>query len=130
MRIARRELLAGAAATATALFAPATVKGEDSKNMYGLIGKIISARNRRDDPIAILQESSAHMPGCFSYVIAKDVADVNTIWVTEVWDSEANHQASLSLPAVNDAIGRAKPIIAGFSKVAVTNPVAGVDPAK
>jgi quinol monooxygenase YgiN len=123
--------LAGAAASATAhLVAPATAEGEEDKHMYGLIGKIISAPNRRDDLIAILQESSAHMPGCFSYVIAKDVADANTIWVTEVWDSEANHQASLSLPAVKDAIGRAKPILAGFSEIAVTNPVAGVDPAK
>lgn len=95
--------------------------------MYGLISKVVSIANRRDDLIAILQASSAHMPGCLSYVIAKDLADENSIWVTEVWDSEASHQASLSLPAVKDAIDRAKPLIGGFSRVAVTNPVAGVE---
>lgn len=95
--------------------------------MYGLISKVVSIANRRDDLIAILQASSTHMPGCLSYVIAKDLADENSIWVTEVWDSEASHQASLSLPAVKDAIDRAKPLIGGFSRVAVTNPVAGVE---
>lgn len=94
--------------------------------MYGLISKVLSAPNRRDDLIAILQESSAHMPGCLSYVIAKDLADENSIWVTEVWDSEATHAASLSLPAVKDAINRAKPMMGGFSRIAITNPIAGV----
>ena len=98
--------------------------------MYGLISKIVSVPNRRDDLVAILQVSTAHMPGCISYVLATDLADENAIWVTEVWDSEANHQASLSLPAVKDAIGRARPMISGFSRIAATNPVGRVESAK
>jgi quinol monooxygenase YgiN len=102
--------------------------GREKERMYGLINKIVSAPNRRDNLIAILKESSNDMPGCLSYVIAEDATDENGIWVTEVWDSEASHQASLSLPAVRNAIGRAKPLIAGFNKTAVTKPVAGVPP--
>lgn len=94
--------------------------------MYGLINKIISAPNRREDLIAILKESSNNMPGCVSYVIAEDAADGNGIWVTEIWESEASHQASLSLPAVKEAIGKAKPLIAGFNKTAVTRPVVAI----
>ncbi len=94
--------------------------------MYGLINKIVAAPNRRGELISILKASSIDMSGCISYVIAEDAADENGIWVTEIWDSEASHQASLSLPAVRDAIGRAKPLIAGFNKTAVTRPVAGV----
>src|SRR4051794_1626171 len=78
--------------------------------MYGLISKIVAAPNRRGDLITILKESSREMPGCLSYVIAEDAADENGVWVTEIWDSEASHQTSLSLPAVKDAIGRAKPL--------------------
>jgi quinol monooxygenase YgiN len=96
--------------------------------MYGLIAKLVSVPNRREDLIAILKESTIRMPGCFSYGIAKDLADENTIWVTEVWDSMADHDSSLSLPAVKEAIDRAKPLIAGFSRVAATSPVAGVEP--
>jgi quinol monooxygenase YgiN len=36
--------------------------------------------------------------GCFSYIVAKDSADENVIWVTEAWESVTSHDASLSLP--------------------------------
>ena len=49
----------------------------------------------------------------------------NTIWVTEVWDSMASHDASLSLPAVKNAIPRGKALVSSFEKIAVTNPVWG-----
>ncbi len=94
--------------------------------MYGLIAKLTAVAGRRDDLIQILRGSAADMPGCLSYVVAKDAADENTIWVTEVWDSEASHDASLTLPAVKNAIPRAKPVIAGFEKIAVTTPMWGV----
>jgi quinol monooxygenase YgiN len=67
--------------------------------MWGLIAKITLLPGRRDEMIEILKESTADMPGCLSYVVAKDAADENTIWVTEVWDSMASHDASLTLPA-------------------------------
>ena len=93
--------------------------------MHGLIGKMTSAPGKRDALIAILLEGTDAMPGCLSYVIAKDVEDENGIWITEVWDSEASHRASLSLPAVRDAISRAKPMIAGFDTHIATAPVGG-----
>jgi quinol monooxygenase YgiN len=94
--------------------------------MYGLIAKLTVAPGRREEMIGILKESAADMPGCFSYVVAKDSADENAIWVTEVWDSSASHEASLSLPPVKNAIPRAKAIVSNFEKIAVTSPVWGV----
>ena len=91
--------------------------------MYGLIVKLTAIPGKRDELIAILKESSAAMPGCLSYVIARDPSDENAAWITEVWDSLASHDASLSLPAVKNAFPRARPLIASFEKVAVTNPV-------
>lgn len=93
--------------------------------MYGLIGKMTAAEGKRDDLISILIESSANMPGCLSYVVAKDTSDANAIWVTEVWESKAAHDASLSLPAVKNAITRGRPMIAGFGERFVTEPVGG-----
>src|SRR5215831_7151307 len=70
--------------------------------MWGMIVKITLLPGKRDEMVEILHESAADMPGCLSYVVAKDVGDENTIWVTEVWDSMASHDASLSLPAVSE----------------------------
>ena len=94
--------------------------------MYGLIGKMLAAPGERDTLIDILLEGTGAMPGCLSYIIAEDPADDITIWITEVWDSEASHGASLSLPAVQAAIARARPLIAGFGDQTVTAPVGGV----
>jgi quinol monooxygenase YgiN len=94
--------------------------------MYGLIVKLTVAPGRRDEMIGLLKESAADMPGCFSYVVAKDAADENVLWVTEVWDSGASHDASLSLPAVKNAIPRAKSMVSSLEKIAVTGPVWGV----
>lgn len=93
--------------------------------MFGLIVRMTAADGTRDDLIAILQDGIAEMAGCLSYIIAKDAKDENAIWITEVWDSKASHDASLSQPSVREAIGKARPLIAGFSEHAVTTPVGG-----
>jgi quinol monooxygenase YgiN len=94
--------------------------------MWGMIAKITVLPGRRDEMIRILNESAADMQGCLSYIVAKDSADENTIWVTEVWDSMASHDASLSLPAVKNAMPRAKAVVSNFERIAVTSPVWGV----
>ena len=65
------------------------------------------------------------MPGCLSYVIASDPADDNALWITEVWDSQASHRASLSLPAVQSAIAKGRAMIASFGSRVETVPIGG-----
>ena len=93
--------------------------------MYGLIGKMLVVPGARDELIGILVEGVAGMPGCRSYVVARDPTDADAIWITEVWVNEAAHQASLDLPSVRDAIARGRPLIAGFGERFVTDPVGG-----
>lgn len=93
--------------------------------MYGLIGKMRVVPGRRDALVAILLEGVTNMPGCLSYVVAQDPADSDAIWITEVWDSQDSHKASLSLPSVKDAITRGKPLIASFERHIETVPVGG-----
>ncbi len=92
--------------------------------MYGLIVKLTVVDGRRDEVIALLAASSRDMPGCFSYVLAKDGTDDRVLWVTEVWESQAAHDASLTLRAVQTAIPQIKPLMAQFERIAVTEPVA------
>ncbi|MGA3024067.1 MAG: putative quinol monooxygenase [Bryobacteraceae bacterium] len=93
--------------------------------MYGLIGKMTAAPGKRDELISILLEGVATMPGCLSYIVAKDTSDADAIWITEAWESKASHEASLSLPSVKEAIAKGRPLIAGFSDRVVTTPVGG-----
>jgi len=93
--------------------------------MYGLIGKIRSVSGQRDVLASILLQATSAMPGCLSYVVAVDVSEPEALWVTEVWDSPASHRASLSLPAVQQAITKAKPLIAGFGERFETKPLGG-----
>ena len=93
--------------------------------MYGLIGRIEAVPGERDALIAVLLEGMVGMPGCRSYVVAKDPTSEDSIWVTEVWDTPARHQESLSLPSVRDAIARGRPMIAGFGDRFETEPVGG-----
>jgi len=93
--------------------------------MYGLIGKMRAQPGQRDALIALLMEGTAAMPGCLSYVIAKDTSDPDALWITEAWDKQASHQASLALPAVQAAIAKGRPLIAGFGERFETEPVGG-----
>ncbi len=124
MEMDRRKFLQYLSA-ATLMAEPVLAGSQGADGMYGLIVKITAVPDKRAELINILRESASSMPGCLSYVVAKDSAEENTVWVTEVWDSVASHEASLSLPAVKNAVPQAKPIVASFDRVAVTSPVWG-----
>jgi quinol monooxygenase YgiN len=128
MTLPRRDFLALAGTAAIAPFGFSSVPAaatEPASTMYGLIGKMTAAAGQRDALVAILLESTQAMPGCLSYVIATDAAEADGLWVTEVWDSADSHKASLTLPAVQAAIAKARPLIAGFSNRVETVPVGG-----
>ena len=84
--------------------------------MYGIIGKMIATDGDRDELISILLDGTRDMPGCVSYIIARDSSDDNALWITEVWESQEHHAQSLSLESVQQAIAKRKPLIAGFGE--------------
>ncbi|KRB30000.1 antibiotic biosynthesis monooxygenase [Mesorhizobium sp. Root695] len=94
--------------------------------MYGLIGKMRAARGQRDAVMDVLLSSTGAMPGCLSYIIARDPADADAIWVTEVWTDAESHKTSLQLPEVQAAIAKARPFVAGFEFQVETHPAGGV----
>lgn len=125
----RRAVLAGGLAVA-AIAASPNAQAQETKPMYGLIGQMKAAPGKRDELVAILSESTEGMPGCLSYIVARDAADPDALWITEVWTDKDSHAGSLKLPAVQAAIARARPIIAGFGHRFETVPVGGVGLAK
>ncbi|HVI97968.1 MAG TPA: putative quinol monooxygenase [Sphingomonas sp.] len=95
--------------------------------MFGMIGKMKAQPGQRSTLIEILASSTTTMPGCLSYIVAEDADDPDGLWITEIWDSKASHDASLQLPEVREAIAKARPLIAGFETSVKTRPVAGVE---
>ena len=98
----------------------------DAPEKYGLFGQMIATPGQRDALISYLLAGTGEMPGCLIYVVAKDPANADAIWITEVWTDKQHHADSLKLPAVQGAIARARPIIAGFGERFETIPVGGV----
>ena len=93
--------------------------------MYGLIGKMTAVAGQRAALAEILLQGTTEMPGCLSYVIAADPEDADALWITEVWDEKGSHAASLKLPAVQAAIAKGRPLIAGFGNRVETEPLGG-----
>lgn len=123
MDLDRRQIVAaGLGLAATTVATPAF----GDAHMYGLIGRVRAVPGQRDALAAILLEGTGEMPGCLSYIVAKDPADADALWITEVWDSKDSHRASLQLPAVQAAIARGRPLIAGFDSHVETEPLGGV----
>jgi quinol monooxygenase YgiN len=131
MRLGRRDFTRLSGGAVLAALAPGCAHvPEAAKNMYGLIGKATCVAGKRDEFIAILLQGVATMPGCLSYIVARDPKDPDAIWITEVWDSKESHAASLQLPAVRAAIAKGRPLIANFGEQIMTEPVGGYGLAK
>tara|TARA_R100001143_G_C3361257_1_gene136186 strand:+ start:744 stop:1154 length:411 start_codon:yes stop_codon:yes gene_type:complete len=128
-KITRKDFIFKTSAAAAGIIAPIQLfTNKQTKrvpNMYGLIGKITATDGQRDNLINILLEGTRDMPGCLSYIISKDSKEDDVIWVTEVWKDQESHRASLSLPAVQEAIGKGRPMIAEFGEQIETVPAGG-----
>ena len=125
----RREHLAGLFAMAAALFPAGKLKALEARMEevipeYGLIGQMIAQPGQRAALIAILSEGTATMPGNMGYLIGEDSANPDAIWIVEVWATKDAHAASLQRPAVQEAIRKGRPLIAGFGTRAEFKPVA------
>ena len=121
--IRRRDVIGGAVAIAVVGWPVSAVAAGET---YGLIGRIKAKPGQRDALAAALAGGSDSMPGCLAYVVAEDLADGDSLLVTEIWENRAAHAASLTLPAVRDAIAKGRPLIAGFDTIAETRPISGV----
>lgn len=88
--------------------------------MFMLHGRLAATSGKRDDLLAMFtaDHPGTSMPGCRLYLVATDETDQDGVWVTEVWDSEEAHAASLQLEHVQALIARAMPILdrAGFTQ--------------
>ncbi len=115
----RREHLAALLAMAGMLLPAGKLRAlearmEEVVPEYGLIGQMIAQPGQRAALVAALAEGTGTMPGDIAYLIGEDSANPDAIWIVEVWETQDAHAASLTLPAVQEAIRKGRPLIAGF----------------
>ena len=125
----RREHLAAMLAMAATLLPAGKLKAlearmEELVPEYGLIGQMMAQPGKRAELVAILSVGTGAMPGNMAYLIGEDSANPDAIWIVELWETKAAHAASLELPAVQAAIKKGRPLIAGFGTRAEFKPVA------
>jgi len=66
------------------------------------------------------------VPGCELYVINTSAADTDTVWVTEVWRTQAELDASLTLDSVKASVERVMSLQAGPPERIDILPVGGI----
>ena len=125
----RRDHIAAMLAMVAALLPVGQLKAlearmEELVPEYGLIGQMLAQPGQRAALVAILSEETGAMPGNIAYLIGEDSANPDAIWIVELWETKAAHAASLQLPAVQEAIKKGRPLIAGFGTRAEFKPVA------
>ncbi|MEV3963723.1 antibiotic biosynthesis monooxygenase family protein [Nocardia sp. NPDC050193] len=78
-----------------------------------LHGRLQAKPGRRDELLKTFTkaEQAEPLPGCRLYVVALDETDPDGIWVTEIWESESDHAASLQNASVRNRISQAMPLI-------------------
>lgn len=101
----------------------------DDGPRYGLCGSILATEGEGDTLASLLLEAATALEfadGCRLYLVNRDPSDADRVWVVEVWDSAEQHRASLDLPAVQEVIGRARPVIAGMGDRFELEPIGGL----
>lgn len=82
---------------------------------FANVGSLGTQPGHRDQVVTILTRANPSLKeaGCLLYEVGTSEDEPNTVFVTELWESAAAHQASLQLASVRAAIAEAKPLLSG-----------------
>src|SRR4051794_28128438 len=94
----------------------------------GRYAKATAKPGRGEDLAAIMLEVAASLqevPGCELYVINRDATDADVVWVTEIWRSQEDLDASLEAEGAQERIAQVREMVDGFERIDV-EPLGGV----
>jgi quinol monooxygenase YgiN len=101
---------------------------ETTMARFGLYVKFRAEPGQRDALVKVLLASAKMMadaPGCELYVVNSAADEADTVWVTEIWRSAADHERSLSMTGARDLVGQATPLLAGRPERIELHPAGG-----
>jgi quinol monooxygenase YgiN len=89
--------------------------------MYAYIGKFTATPGNQQalaDRLLIAAERMKEAPGCLQYFIY--TGDNESVWVSEIWRTKKDHDASLEIPGVREFIRETMPLIAAMDSNQLT----------
>ena len=95
---------------------------------YGCYVKFTAQPGRRDTLVDYLLRAAAFVEkaaGCKLYIINTSPTEQECVWVTEVWSSQQEHDASLTVEGAQEAIKQVIPLLAGAPEKIDVLPVGG-----
>ncbi|WP_109211452.1 MULTISPECIES: putative quinol monooxygenase [Microbacterium] len=83
--------------------------------VFANAGTLGTVPGKRDALVAHLTRRSDLLVenGCLMYEVGRNDEEPDTVFVIELWESAAAHQASLALPEVRASIDEARPLLSG-----------------
>ncbi|GLI04153.1 antibiotic biosynthesis monooxygenase [Paenibacillus tyrfis] len=93
---------------------------------YAMFGKLTAHPGKREELAKMMLEADTlnAMEGCIYYILHEAEEDPDVLWITELWESQEAHAASLKNEKVRELIGRCRHLIAEASGVKV-RPIGG-----
>ncbi len=95
---------------------------------YGCYVKFTAQPGQRDTLVEHLLSAAAGLSeaaGCELYIINTSPTEPEGVWVTEVWRSQQEHDASLTTPRAQAMIAQVLPLLAGSPEKIDVLPVGG-----
>jgi quinol monooxygenase YgiN len=83
--------------------------------VFANTGTLGTVPGKRDELVAHLTKRSDVLAelGCLAYEVGVNDSEPDTVFVVELWESAAAHQASLARPEVQASIAEARPLLSG-----------------
>ncbi len=84
--------------------------------MYAMTGNFAAQAGRRNELVDILKRAAnlvGQLPACRLYIVSKDIANENRVWIFEMWDDKEAHDLSLKDDRVRALISEAMPLMDG-----------------
>ncbi len=101
---------------------------ESATVKFGMQVVMTAAPGKGNDLAQIMLAASKlleKLEGCQMYVVQLSRSEEDTVLITEVWESQEDHKASLSVPDIRALIGKARPLIINMTHHSAT-PLGGV----
>ncbi|HEX4208085.1 MAG TPA: putative quinol monooxygenase [Ktedonobacteraceae bacterium] len=95
---------------------------------YGCYVKFTALPGQRDALVEHLLSAAASVEkvaGCELYLINTSPAEPESVWVTEIWRSQEEHDASLTIEGAQEAIKQVLPLLAASPQKIDVLPVGG-----
>lgn len=105
-----------------------TTKEIEPMSTYGSYVKLTAHSGQQAQLLELLVEAADAMTdvkGCDMYIVNTSPNDPDSVWVTEIWRSREEHDASLTGETAKAQIQRALLLLAGPPEAIILQPIGG-----